>query len=357
MGQYWRIFNFDDSQECPVSGAKLGEFFWDPVQFCNLSRLLTLPRCIRGPSPIIGWASESKSDGPLAIARRNARNSRSKLLQLPVEIIWMILDKIETARDLLCFCLAHQLIGEVGETMVYNMFVEWYAPWQGCRIACIGDYTNDDDYPATLQTCVTHELARERKSLQEQEGTEDSEDSSELAISKYGFYSLASERYTTIRRVADISYAVERLFKSVSLTPNDQRKYNNLMEALLLFSEGGSMADTNTPTVLCNLSKGVYVRGDAVADLHKKLALPLARPGLALTVGIAFDQVLLSQICWSSDSNCSMDCDMQRLTRGPWAGDEFEITWLDKMRDDITWSDVTDVVLAWVEELWESSWV
>ena len=256
----------------------------------------------------------------------------------------MILDEVDSVEGLLCLCFVHELIGELLEDTIYGIYLDWYTPWRESRIACIGDYTNDDDYPSTLQATVTQSLTREREKAQERHGdTTLQEDHSELDEDGGQFYDLISA-YPLIYPVKYPLLHTAQLLGTVSLTPSDKRKYHNLMSAIRQFCEFEDPATDSMQTVLRNVSKGVYVRGDAVFDLHKKIGSR-----------ITFDQVLLSQICWSSDDSCAMECDWKRLTRGPWAGDKFEIVRVDLIRDDIQGSDVTDAVLSWVEELWTTS--
>lgn len=77
--------------------------------------------------------------------------------------------------------------------------------------------------------------------------------------------------------------------------------------------------------VLCNLSKGEYIRDRHVMDLEKHLA-----SGSECDITLA--QALLSKFCWSSDdTGGAVVMDNDRLIRGPWAEDRFEITTIDRM--------------------------
>ena len=107
--------------------------------------------------------------------------------------------------------------------------------------------------------------------------------------------------------------------------------------------------------VLCNITKGEYVRADAVDDLKIRLEKTVEpRAGLTITLG----QAMLSMICWSTDSSCALRCDAQRLTRGPWTGDAFRVTTFERWdpeQDTQTWRDATDEIVEWLEELWRTS--
>ncbi|SJL16492.1 uncharacterized protein ARMOST_20018 [Armillaria ostoyae] len=81
--------------------------------------------------------------------------------------------------------------------------------------------------------------------------------------------------------------------------------------------------------VLRNLTKYVYVRQDVVIqELNSK-----KRPG---DIG----NILLTNICWSTNSDCTMMVD---LSQGGWAGDRFDVMSLSSVEDDEEeWEDVTE---------------
>ena len=100
------------------------------------------------------------------------------------------------------------------------------------------------------------------------------------------------------------------------------------------------------PRALCNLSKGEYVREDA---------LPTARGG-DMGMRIEWGHVLLARICWSSSSKSGMPKEgNERLCRGPWAGDRVCITSVDALpeaEEGRAWRDVS----AEVEEVLSGVW-
>lgn len=107
---------------------------------------------------------------------------------------------------------------------------------------------------------------------------------------------------------------------------------------------------------LCNISKGEYVRGDAIKELGSDGP---ARIGLK-RVNVCLDHALSAYFCWSSDGNWRMpltDDTEKKLTRGRWAGGRFEIVHEDEMRSDLDWVDITDEAVTWLTELWKEYFV
>ncbi len=80
-------------------------------------------------------------------------------------------------------------------------------------------------------------------------------------------------------------------------------------------------------TVLRNLTKRIYVRGDVVME------------ELELWTGHV-SNVLLANICWSDDSSCELAVD---VTRGAWAADRLDVVPLSVVEnDEEEWEDVTE---------------
>ncbi|KAM5542363.1 hypothetical protein V8D89_003822 [Ganoderma adspersum] len=115
-------------------------------------------------------------------------------------------------------------------------------------------------------------------------------------------------------------------------------------------SDHWAAAYPSGPRALCNLSKGEYVREDALRTAR----------GARLGVGrrIEWGHVLLTRICWSSSSESGMPGDgnvNERLCRGPWAGDRVCITSVDvlpELEGGRAWRDAS----AEVEEVLSGVW-
>lgn len=85
--------------------------------------------------------------------------------------------------------------------------------------------------------------------------------------------------------------------------------------------------------VLCNLSKGLYVREDAI-PLFERDQFHIC-------------QALLSRIIWSSGgTDLSYKDAKDPIHRGKWAGDKFEVTTRDRLRRGIKWRDGSETIVA-----------
>lgn len=93
--------------------------------------------------------------------------------------------------------------------------------------------------------------------------------------------------------------------------------------------------------VLCNISKGQYVRADA---LPKRDNSRYGRSAYTNDFKMDLSQALLSQIMWSSsprETSIVYRIESDPVWRGKWAGDRVEVTTLDRLRPGIKWRDVS----------------
>jgi hypothetical protein len=93
--------------------------------------------------------------------------------------------------------------------------------------------------------------------------------------------------------------------------------------------------------VLCNLTKKVYVRTQALDALN-----------LEARGRIGLHQALLCRVCWSSDGSTSMRTSVD-LHRGAWAGDRFEIMTMSSLaaRSDLEWKEVSEELANEIEKI------
>jgi hypothetical protein len=91
--------------------------------------------------------------------------------------------------------------------------------------------------------------------------------------------------------------------------------------------------------ILRNISKRQYVRRRAL----RKMTCPTHWQWDTVDLG----HVVMSRICWSSDSSVAMSYKGD-IHRGVWAGDRFDITSADALDEkdengqEVEWTDVTD---------------
>ncbi len=106
---------------------------------------------------------------------------------------------------------------------------------------------------------------------------------------------------------------------------------------------------------LVNLSKMEYVTASAMATLSQHANdvqpwLPYCRADLG--------HALLARICWASEDCTGLERNPTRVDRGPWAGDRFCITTLDRLakpsRGEPQWKDVSRPVVRDVRKIFET---
>ncbi|KAI0647201.1 hypothetical protein C8Q79DRAFT_958195 [Trametes meyenii] len=90
----------------------------------------------------------------------------------------------------------------------------------------------------------------------------------------------------------------------------------------------------HTDWVVCNWNKFHYVRAQAIADLCER---PNAIQPFLHGCPVKLWHVVLSQICWASEGCIAMPVNVNLnwdLHRGPWAGDVFTITTLERLSNE-----------------------
>ncbi|KIP01252.1 hypothetical protein PHLGIDRAFT_374740 [Phlebiopsis gigantea 11061_1 CR5-6] len=402
MGQPWDIVNLDKKDLWPGRDPicnKLGEWFWSR-EVITLVDLLTE----RVEAQYRGWSAGNKKEDKAT----NLARSKSKLLKLPPELICAVFSKLQYIVDVINLCLTHDYLGEVGEPVLEVRIRQMAAFWAGDHIMCFGAYAADDDFPPqvmpyvlqalpppapepvetgdTARPCIVengeaseaandegpklddeHDDSSAEKEVHEGDidgGTDGEHDDSDTSqevheggSAKYTpppteFYHFCRQNYSRGFEYFDVDDTLIAAYGRIALTKSEKQRLDNLLwhgvRNLVKMPPYRSR-------VLCNITKGVYVRADAVDDLAIRVSKTVKLgPGLTITLG----QAMLSMICWSSDYSCALRCDSERLARGPWTGDAFRVTTFDRWNpkeDTRAWRDASDEVVQWLEELWKTS--
>ncbi|EIW75259.1 hypothetical protein CONPUDRAFT_169644 [Coniophora puteana RWD-64-598 SS2] len=305
MGQYWMFLNLDRHEQVGGLG-KLGEFFGDG----STNRSIATRLCRLRPLPKIPRIQPSE------VESTNIEFPKRGLLALPNEILLHIADVVRSSTDLVCFAATcHRfwyLCSPAIETAMKTV------SWAGCRIIGLGDYMQNDDLPAGMLTDA------EQAALGGLKPDEDGE--------RPSLYNHARENYPD----AIVSSSFSRV-RNAYLRPLEKRGIKGAPMAAI-----ERMCTPVEPTVLRNLSKKLYVSAAAIDALNKEISQKFDGEW-AYTLGDA----LVGRICWSSDPSCSMPENCDDITRGPWAGDAFDMTSMEifqKEADFSQWVDAKDEV-------------
>lgn len=246
----------------------------------------------------------------------------------------MIFACVDNVPDAVSLSLVDGDLFELGFPRILELQRLTYANWAGDRIICLGERTEQGDYPASIHEHVDRTLAQWNASAPDSD--QEDEDSEYYDERTASFYFKLSDRYEKFRHDGRIGEVDEQQLKK--RLGDDLSAYQALIKPRY---------ESSHPWVLCNLSKGVYVRADAIANVSGTIShrTPFIR-GI-IDLGVA----MFSKICWSSDASIAMGYGGD-LHRGPWAGDRFEVTTLDKLDDKLEWKDGTAEVTKLVNAIW-----
>ncbi|GJE90304.1 hypothetical protein PsYK624_064330 [Phanerochaete sordida] len=354
MGQWFKFANIDAQETANGADAKLGEIIWESKQ--DLVKLL-----------VKYWHVDKTSmnvltnDAAAAVEAKLA--SESRLLRLPNELIGAVFDHLEYLKDCICLCAAHRALGMVGKARICALMVpNTRGPWAGQRLICVGDYA--DEYPASIQDDIFAQLRAYKAQRTPEVPTVDlgppmsstgSNADSDVAPDEEakreerlpGLYECVSYTYCHRNPPSYFCTYIDYYSWRLKKRHGDLHRVSEICRAI-----EGIRTAINTVSddlVLCNLTKGEYVRNDAVQQLNA-----WANEHVQWPVDISLGTVVLTRISWSTDSSCAMHEDVaERLAQGDWAGDRFEIVPIGKLNPDVEWKDATDEAVAWVRKCFE----
>lgn len=252
----------------------------------------------------------------------------SKLLSLPNELILEIFKKLPRLELAISLALADDILGMIGVGRIGELLTAELAPWAGHHLICFGDYTNDHDFPSSIQPLVFEQLGINPKGLNRK-------------ASSSKFFYFVYESYTTRftspkgQWHTAIFNMIRVFIRYTKLSKGDRQKFGKLIAGLeaLPFDETYAR---QANLVLCNLSRYEYVRGSEVERVFRG----------RLTLG----HVLLSRIGRSSTMD-GTGSSPYSLIRGKWAGNRFEVVKPDEMKTGVEWKDVTSECIKYLRGL------
>ena len=302
------------------------------------------------------------------------------LMSLPTELLDLIIAELSfphaaalgvTCRAALAAARAH----------IERKAGKRFAVWAGCRLLCLSvNATWDNDLPAGLLTA-------------EGDTHSDNDDAAGGFGAGAGPAALQAARRTSAftdfvcnhyRLVFGWVWALARdrptedILAAITFAPDEGACPNGDLARLraLTAPELWGEAEERGPRVLANLSRGGFVREDA---------LGIARERRRAQVRVGWGHVLLARICWASDGRTGMqgftpgvpgtrvsvedrgDGEGEErgrreyeyiLHRGEWAGHRFAIVPLKRMweldvKKGMIWRDVSEEVDAELRLIWE----
>ncbi|KAJ7670598.1 hypothetical protein DFH06DRAFT_1178580 [Mycena polygramma] len=347
MGQYWKIVDLDKRQTSG-GGCKLGEFFFDGSSAKSLESRLWPQKIVSDVEAVIphfksaGRYGPDDTDGPALYFPKTAPRplDAAVLINLPVEIAHEIFSYLGDMCDLLCLSATCQVLWEIGREHTYrpiSVIVASYS-WVGDRIICVGDYLASDDIPETLLTASERAEFLHYEPEEDDHEDEDDEENSERTLYGYPFQE-AEQRFDQDALL--IRCGIYKRFRSTS-----RRSYGD-MHVIMDLVDGHKfvLQPPKVIRILRNLSRRQYVRESELLDLTARYP------------GVGLGNVVLSQICLSSDDSTAMR--YEGLHRGAWAGDRLDIVaaeWLKELGEDPSWTDVTKEAVEEMENICEADY-
>ncbi|KAI0083571.1 hypothetical protein BDY19DRAFT_910510 [Irpex rosettiformis] len=329
MGQYWQLFNAS-SLWVSCNCGKPGEFFCSEGLPIHI-RHFTIP----------AWSEQSKAMlcAKYPQVTHRSASPESKLLCLPDELLSMIFKYMTGLADAVCLCMADDRMFAIGFPRVIELQASAYANWAGDHVLCMGDNTDDNDLPESIQGTVDDYL---------EEWWEEYLLSEDYGRSLDAYLNVKD----LVQKVETGFYTEEHVRSNRSLGSWPPKGFKSTKDWYLYKEMIQPKYELLHPWVLCNLSKGKYVRADVVAALTGE---KLSESEPFISGGIDLGHALLSQICWLSVGSIAMSYD-DNLHCGPWAGDQFEVTSMDKLDLKTTWEDVSDDIAKILVKIWESEY-
>ena len=283
---------------------------------------VTKRKCGNGPEP----TERAQKSRKLPLDHINVLpviKSTCRLSRLPIELLDVIFQKLHIEYVFL-LSLQTRYFWNIARRHIQACCASSCGPWAGQGIICIGEYLEPADYPPNVLTeSEKEELKRGLKESEIWDDVSSDEGSTNSVSCPINFYSLADARYQQVR---EWQYRlVERLIGSASLLGEWHRLPTS--RRTLIFHElpRYKLIDfypEDQSWILRNLTTQEYVRSEAIAI---KLEY-IHGPNIDV---LGFGEVVWSRVCWSTETDCSMDY-ADNLHRGLWAGHRFDITTLNR---------------------------
>ncbi|KAI0071719.1 hypothetical protein K474DRAFT_1712224 [Panus rudis PR-1116 ss-1] len=372
MGQLWYLINVDTCEA--KGGAKLIEMmFFSPEfgdkYFTEVVKLLARPT---GFIRHTRWLDPDKGRSP------PERDGLGRLEILPDEILLLVMESAIPARLLnkfdvhnhhlvwaISFALTNSYLAELAYPLIQRAFMQYASAWSLDRLICVGsEHYITYSLPPTLDAFTDSEL----------------KEMEEYGVSAlYEFLTKEYDNcdrwrgspYTTKLFAWDVDNALQTSIHrwQVSRWPKFGEYLADLTEPRLEYDQ------PYTSWVLSNLTKAEYIRLEALVEfncIEVEASLTFG-PWAGCDLLVSLAELLVIRIFWSPhyyplDAPEGRPMSYPNTGAGPWAGDRFEITTLDRLRprkQGVRWKDISETAMedldifmeAWCEQYTTGKWV
>ncbi|KAK7688646.1 hypothetical protein QCA50_008184 [Cerrena zonata] len=305
------------------SYSKLGDLLTRPdsikpldiKHILELYRPMHIKRLTAGYRAIQQGEADEGEPEPLSTSTSSPCNSLGDFSKLPVELLVMIFDYLDSYETVICFSMTTLALFCLGYDCIQKRYREDL--WAGDRLICLDD-TDLGDFPETFSD-------EEISAVLAIEGEED-------ALKAWATAYIPSEPY--------FNKLPDSLGFDYDHDPNPHLMYA-LINKVLNRSHGHFDRDPND-WLLFNLTKCEYISRSTIIDL-----LDIDKRS-RLTYG----EILVIRICWSTMGRMYRD----GTYRGDWAGDRIEITTMDRLKDRAKWIDISEQVAEHIKTIWKAQY-
>ncbi|KAF8585896.1 hypothetical protein K439DRAFT_1660045 [Ramaria rubella] len=365
MGQYW-VFVAPAIRRARFQG-KLGEFFTTRTPHF-LVNLLFVPPKANTFDPVKyepSWATHQRIE---------TQPQEAFIRTLPRELLDLIYKNIPDILDILCLSFSCSMLWSIGHHHAVAAYLDMLVgDWVDTPIICVGDYV--EDHPVGFLSEDALEALRA-----EHVSKHDQEDELNLYSLAQGFVKQKQDNKALSVPTALEERITKKLWEEHSVKCEEEQRdvipfyewkleYSNsesrqeslsrnfpswFNTEIYKFLKSAETIPNNLTWALRNISKKEYVSASRISRLTKDFTKDGQYNGPYID-GIGLGHVLLSQICWSSDSSSAMSPSLNKinLTRGRWAGDRFDIT-SQSVPSDEGWKHVSEDMVRIIKIIWDS---
>ncbi|KAI0677689.1 hypothetical protein C8Q78DRAFT_1003904 [Trametes maxima] len=359
MGQYWYLLNIDKRQNARDVGDKLtAEYFvipeaWECGGLIDSLRKQYLPEAYE----------DLLTQGP-PVARQHG-----PLGKLAAELLGMIFDHLPST-DVLCLAVTCKSLLAASKQRLEETLGDRHLFWGGDRLVLLGEYTygrvnlptgllTDAEWEEVVQAYLSEKL---KPKIREASLRVGQVSMTVFATNTYQEGPLSEFTRHEQQRLHSLIFLLcigweERMYASfkrrIRRSTTDGGNHDpstrtwdvNMYDSENIRALSGVRYDTNEGVeVVCNLSKGEYIRAD----------------GFSLPLRVSLGQALLACITWSSSGDVAMDIEddfLDVLVQGSWAGDRFIVATIDALPalgpGLGEWRDVTEGVNRLLQHIWD----
>ncbi|KAL1696466.1 hypothetical protein GGG16DRAFT_43194 [Schizophyllum commune] len=294
-------------------------------------------------------------EAPTLLRRAVQSASTTTITSLPLELVDMILDLLDDQLDILCLAVTCRTTWCAAEQRIYGFIGAWADGWSGHRIIYVsnGDDPTGKDFPRDLY------FASEGEDFCTECGPDSDDDEDECPCHRgkpcihptaCNLYAWASHQYADMDEKFPYDLAgslVGSLQKRFASSTADGNAELVILERFIRqLVPNANLRETNEgDLVLCNYTRGVYVRGAAMVERNRRHS---SQCNMAT--------VILRRTKWEAHYSGRQDPDDRFLQgepngdwRAAWAGDRLDLLTVAEMDELLEEEDENEEPMPWID--------